>query len=63
MFALCMRNFLPLPERLPESYAEVLSWLSTGSAFLGNLSTVITASIAEEIIFRGLVLSGLGVMP
>lgn len=64
MFVLCMLNFLPLPESLLESYAEASSWLNTGSILSSILSTVITAPIVEEIIFRGLVLSRLKrVMP
>lgn len=57
-------SVLPIPESVLESYVEKSSLVGGGALWLRILSIVVVAPLAEEVIFRGLVLSRLKcVMP
>lgn len=58
-FVLCVLGLLPIPESILKDYVESSSKITSGVMIIRIFSVVILAPIAEEIIFRGLVLSRL----
>ena len=58
-FVSCVLGLLPIPESILKDYVESSAKITSGAMIIRIFSTVILAPIAEEIIFRGLVLSRL----
>lgn len=59
LFISCFLSVLPIPESLLETYAESSKGLFSGNIIMRALATVIVPPIAEEIIFRGMMISRL----